>query len=118
MRVEPGYVPERSNPRQNQWYFIYTVNLRNEGTETVQLVSRHWIIIDGTGNVREVYGKGVVGKQPVLEPGGSFEYTSNCLLPTSFGAMKGTYQMVTAADEAFDVVIPQFAFSEPYDTVH
>jgi ApaG protein len=118
VHVEPNYVPERSSPQQNQWYFIYTVRLFNEGQETVQLVSRHWIIVDGTGSVREVRGRGVVGKQPVLEPGEMFEYTSNCLFPTSFGAMKGSYQMVTATDEQFDVEIPEIAFTEPYDTVH
>lgn len=115
--VESEYAPDRSEPSKNQWFFLYTVTLSNEGTETVQLLTRHWIITDGTGHVEEVRGPGVVGKQPILNPGESFEYTSGCPLGTPFGVMEGTYQMVTQAGERFDARIAPFTLSEPY-TVH
>jgi ApaG protein len=118
VHVEPQYAPGRSSPQQGKWFWLYTVRLTNEGRETVKLVSRHWIITDAMGDVREVRGPGVVGKHPVLEPGKSFEYTSGCEMPTPFGSMKGTYQMVTDKQEQFDIVIPQFTLTEPYTTVH
>ena len=118
VQVESEYAPDRSSPSQSQWFFLYTVRLTNEGTETVQLISRHWIITDAMGDVKEVRGLGVVGKQPVLEPGQSFEYTSGCPLTTPFGSMRGTYQMTTAVQEGFDVEIPPFTLTEPYTTVH
>jgi ApaG protein len=118
VRVETEYAPGRSNPAQSKWFFLYTIRLTNEGRETVQLLSRHWIITDALGEVMEVKGPGVVGKQPVLEPGQSFEYTSGCELTTPFGSMKGTYRMETDQKEPFDVQIPQFTLSEPYTTVH
>jgi ApaG protein len=118
VRVEAEFAPGRSNPPQKQWFFFYKVRLTNEGRDTVQLVSRHWIITDAMGVVREVRGQGVVGKQPVLEPGESFEYTSGCDLATPFGSMRGTYQMVTTGAEQFDIVIPMFTLAEPYTTVH
>ena len=118
VRVEAEFDPERSNPLKKKWFFLYTIRLTNEGSETVQLVSRHWIITDASGDVREIRGAGVVGKTPVLEPGESFEYTSGCDLTTPFGSMRGTYQMVTSADEPFDLEIPAFTLSEPYTTVH
>jgi|SRR5579871_620583 len=111
------YAPDRSNPAQGQWFFLYTITISNEGTETAQLISRHWIITDGTGRIEEVRGPGVVGKQPILDPGESFTYTSGCPLKTSFGTMQGTYQMATRAGEHFDAIIAPFALSEPY-TVH
>jgi ApaG protein len=118
VRVETEYAPGRSDPSQNQWFFLYTIRLTNEGRDTVQLISRHWIITDAMGQTEEVKGKGVVGKQPVLEPGETFEYTSGCELKTPFGSMRGTYQMVTAGRENFDVEIPSFTMTEPYTTVH
>ena len=78
VRVEAEYDPSRSSPQQNQWFFLYTVEIANQGTETVQLISRHWIITDAMGKVEEVRGPGVVGNQPVLAPGQSFKYTSGC----------------------------------------
>ena len=96
VRVQSSYVPERSEPERNSWFFIYTVEIANQGSETAQLVSRHWIITDADGTVREVRGPGVVGEQPMLAPGESFTYTSACPLETPFGTMHGTYQMVTA----------------------
>jgi ApaG protein len=116
--VETEYAPSRSNPAQNEWFFLYTIRLSNEGTETVQLISRHWIITDAMGQTEEVRGPGVVGKNPVLEPGQSFEYTSGCQLKTPFGSMRGTYQMVTDKRESFDIQIPMFTMTEPYTTVH
>ncbi len=99
-------------------FFLYTVAIKNEGKETVQLVSRHWIITDGMGKVEEVHGPGVVGKQPTLAPGQSFEYTSGCPLTTPFGSMHGTYQMINEAAEKFDIEIAPFTLSEPYTTVN
>jgi ApaG protein len=118
VQVETEYAPGRSDPQQGQWFFLYTIRLLNEGRETVQLISRHWIITDAMGHVEEVRGPGVVGKHPVLEPGESFEYTSGCALKTPFGSMRGTYQMVNDKRESFDIEIPSFTLTEPYTTVH
>ncbi|HVC19662.1 MAG TPA: Co2+/Mg2+ efflux protein ApaG [Vicinamibacterales bacterium] len=115
--VESRYAPEHSQPFQQQWFFYYTVRISNEGSETVQLVSRHWIITDAHEHVEEVRGPGVVGQQPVLAPGESFEYTSGCPLRTPSGAMRGTYQMTNERGEGFDVEIASFVLREPY-TVH
>jgi ApaG protein len=117
VRVVSQYAPGRSRPAQCHWFFHYTVTISNEGSETVQLVTRHWIITDANGHVEEVRGPGVVGEQPVLEPGQAFEYTSSCPLGTPSGTMKGTYQMVTVGGERFDAQIAEFTLSEPY-TVH
>ena len=114
MRVESRYVPEQSDPDRGGWLFAYTVRIANQGDETVQLISRHWIITDGNGNVEEVRGPGVVGAQPVLRPGESFEYTSACPLRTDFGTMHGTYQMLTEDGEYFDAEISAFSLSTPY----
>jgi ApaG protein len=117
VQVTSEYSPERSQPASHQWFFLYTVTISNEGDDAVQLLTRHWIITDGKGRVEEVRGPGVVGKQPTLAPGESFEYTSGCPLPTPFGIMEGTYQMTTASGERFDAKIAPFTLSEPY-TVH
>ena len=117
VEVESRYAPERSQPFESEWLFTYTVRITNEGGDTVQLLSRHWIITDATGHTEEVKGPGVVGEQPVLSPGESFEYTSFCPLKTSTGTMRGTYQMVTEDGDHFDVEIAPFALHEPY-TVH
>ena len=116
--VQVQYDPSRSSPQLSQWFFLYTVTITNEGHETVQLMSRHWIITDGVGKVEEVQGPGVVGKQPVLAPGQSFEYTSGCPLTTPFGAMHGTYQMINQAGEKFDIEIAPFTLTESYSTVN
>jgi ApaG protein len=115
--VASEYAADQSRPDQQQWFFLYTITISNEGTATVQLTSRHWIITDGTGHVEEVRGPGVVGQQPVLGPGHSFTYTSGCPLKTPFGMMEGAYQMMTSEGETFDVKIAPFTLSEPY-TVH
>lgn len=117
VEVESQYAPEHSHPFQHKWFFHYTVRISNEGPDTVQLLARHWIIIDATGHTEVVKDKGVVGKQPVLRTGESFEYTSGCNLETSTGVMRGSYQMVTEDGDPFDVEIAPFALHEPY-TVH
>lgn len=114
VKVKSRYVPERSSPEQDAWFFAYTVLVTNQGDATVQLMSRHWIITNANGQTEEVRGPGVVGAQPVLEPGESFEYTSACPLPTAFGTMHGTYQMVTKEGERFDAEIAPFSLSMPY----
>ena len=117
VHVDSEYAPDRSQPSRKEWFFIYTVKISNEGTEPVQLMNRHWLITDDTGRVEEVRGPGVVGQQPKLEPGQSFEYTSGCPLPTASGQMEGTYEMVAESGETFDVKIAPFTLSGPY-TVH
>jgi len=114
VQVQSRYLPERSQPEESQWLFIYQVKIFNEGEESARLISRHWIITDGNGEVEEVKGEGVVGEQPLLEPGEFFEYTSGCPLKTPFGTMEGTYQMVSSQGEAFDVRIAPFSLAEPY----
>jgi ApaG protein len=118
VRVQAQYDPGRSSPQRNQWFFLYTVNITNEGQDTVKLISRHWVITDGMGKVEEVQGTGVVGKQPVLAPGQSFEYTSGCPLTTPFGSMQGTYQMNNRGGEQFDIEIAPFTLMEPYSSVN
>ena len=114
VRVQARYVAQRSRPEDGLWFFAYRVELENLGEETVQLVSRHWIITDGEARVEEVRGPGVVGEQPVLGPGETFQYTSACPLPTSFGTMHGSYQMVTEDGDRFDAEIAPFSLSLPY----
>ena len=112
VRVEPRFDPDRSQPADGQWFFLYTVTITNEGPETVQLLTRHWVITDGDGEVEEVRGPGVVGEQPVLGPQESFEYTSGCPLTTDVGKMEGSYQMVTTEGEAFDIEIAPFTLCD------
>jgi ApaG protein len=117
VQVASEYAPDRSQPCKNQWFFLYTVTITNESMDTIQLLTRHWVITDGTGHIEEVRGPGVVGKQPTLRPGQSFEYTSGCELGTPFGVMEGSYQMISEGGDRFDVRIAPFTLSEPY-TVH
>ena len=109
----PYYLAEQSAPDEDQYVFAYTVTIRNTGDVAGKLVSRHWIITDGDGQVQEVRGEGVVGEQPVLKPGESFEYTSGCPLPTPVGSMKGTYQCVADDGTEFEASIPEFVLSMP-----
>ena len=111
--VRSEYVPERSSPADAQYFFAYRIRISNAGEDTVQLLSRHWVITDGAGQVEHVRGPGVVGEQPVLEPGESFEYTSFCPLPTPIGSMHGSYQMVTAGGSTFDAEIAPFSLAVP-----
>lgn len=112
--VTPRYVAEESSPSDNRYFFAYAVEIINLSIERVQLRSRYWKIIDGRGNVQEVRGAGVVGKQPVLNPGESFSYTSGCPLSTPDGTMQGRYGMVTAAGDTFDVEIPAISLDSPH----
>jgi ApaG protein len=111
--VEPFYLAEQSAPEKERWVFGYRVRIENSGKETVQLLTRHWKITDALGRVVEVRGEGVVGEQPRLEPGETFQYTSGTPLPTPTGIMAGTYQMVTATGDRFDVTIPAFSLDAP-----
>lgn len=113
VQVESAYVPDRSSPREDSYFFVYHVRVSNVGEETAQLISREWIITDAEGEVKHVKGPGVVGEQPVLAPGATFEYTSFCPLKTSVGSMQGTYQMVTAGEDKFDAVIAPFTLAMP-----
>jgi ApaG protein len=119
IRVEvlSRHSPENSRPMEDEWVFQYTVRITNQGTETVQLISRHWIITDALDHIQEVKGPGVVGQQPVLAPGESFKYSSWCPLKTPTGTMRGTYQMVRADGQPFDIEIAPFALKAQY-TVH
>ena len=112
--VEPFYVADQSEPAKSRWVFGYRVRIENEGEETVQLLTRHWRITDGQGRVVEVKGDGVVGEQPLLEPGEAFQYTSGTPLPTPSGIMAGSYQMERENGERFDVAIPAFSLDSPY----
>ncbi|WGD29986.1 Co2+/Mg2+ efflux protein ApaG [Ancylobacter sp. WKF20] len=111
--VTPRFAPERSDPERGQYFWAYTVDILNLGVETVQLRARRWIITDALGRVQEVRGAGVVGEQPVLPPGGHFEYTSGVPLPTATGIMEGSYDMVTQAGDAFDAAVPPFSLDLP-----
>src|SRR5918997_2249730 len=108
IQVRSEYVPERSSPRDSSYLFQYHVRISNLGEDTAQLISREWIITNADGEVERVKGAGVVGEQPVLPPGGAFEYTSFCRLKTAVGSMHGSYQMVTPDGERFDAVIAPF----------
>ena len=117
IRVSAKYSPEHSDPPRQLWRFIYTVTITNESNDQVQLISRHWVITDAANHIEEVKGLGVVGRQPTLHPGESFEYSSNCPLRTPFGTMHGTYQMVAGDGNRFDATIAEFTLSGPY-TLH
>ena len=114
IRVEPRYMEEQSSPEDSHFVWSYTVEISNDGTETVQLKSRIWRITDALGRTEEVRGPGVVGQTPVIAPGKSFHYTSGCPLKTPQGIMVGSYQMTDEADELFDVAIPAFSLDSPY----
>jgi ApaG protein len=107
------YVAEQSDPAQARYVFAYTVKITNAGSVTAQLLTRHWIITDADNKVQEVRGEGVVGEQPVLRPGESFEYTSGAAIATPVGTMRGSYQMVGQDGVRFDAEIPEFALSMP-----
>jgi ApaG protein len=113
--VHPQFVPERSDPRAGHWFFAYQVTIENQGDRPCRLVSRHWIITDGTGQTREVRGPGVVGETPRLAPGEHFTYTSGCPLPTSLGAMHGSFQMVSDSGDTFEVEVAPFVLCDPDD---
>ena len=116
VEVEPIYLHEQSEPDDGQFVWAYRVQIENEGPETVQLLTRYWQITDGMGRVQEVRGAGVVGEQPVLNPGESYEYTSGTPLPTPSGIMQGSYQMRSNSGEKFDIKIPAFSLDCPHET--
>lgn len=113
VNVVPRYLPEQSDPARQQYVFAYTVRITNTGSAPVQVISRHWIITDGDQRTEEVRGLGVVGQQPLLPPGDTFEYTSGCPLPTPVGTMRGTYYCVGENGIPFEVAIPEFMLAMP-----
>jgi ApaG protein len=111
--VATRFLPDESAPDDGRYVFAYTIRIRNEGAVPAQLISRHWIITDANGKVQEVRGDGVVGEQPRLEPGESFEYTSGAVLETGLGTMRGSYQMLADDGTRFDADIAPFTLSIP-----
>ncbi|MBC7622276.1 MAG: Co2+/Mg2+ efflux protein ApaG [Aeromicrobium sp.] len=107
------YLPDQSDEENDQFVFAYTIKITNTGAVAAKLISRHWIITDSDGKVQEVRGVGVVGEQPELKPGESFEYTSGSSLETSVGTMRGTYQMLASDGTRFDAVVAEFTLSVP-----
>jgi ApaG protein len=108
VRVQPRYLPEQSSPLDETYGFAYTITIANSGDAPAQLISRHWIIVDADGHREEVRGLGVVGHQPMLQPGEAFEYTSGCRLRTPTGSMEGSYRFVREDGEPFEVPIARF----------
>lgn len=113
VQVTTQYLPEQSDPGMDRYFFAYTITVTNSGSVAAQLISRHWIITDAEGRREEVRGLGVVGHQPLLQPGESFEYTSGCPLPSPVGTMRGSYQMVAEDGTRFEVPIPEFVLAMP-----
>lgn len=111
--VEPEYRADRSEPARSRYFWAYTIEITNRGPLRIQLISRHWHITDGHGQLEEVRGLGVVGEQPVLKPGETFRYTSGCPLTTPSGIMSGTFTMVDDAEHSFEVAIPAFSLDSP-----
>jgi ApaG protein len=113
--VQPAFLDDQSDPGEQRYLWSYTVTIENKGAETVQLLSRHWHITDGHGQVKEVKGPGVVGAQPVIAPGQKFQYTSGCPLPTASGYMSGKYEMRNSTGEKFEAEIPAFLLESPHE---
>jgi len=113
VNVRARYSAEHSDPGRSRWFFLYTIRISNEGVQAVQLTDRHWYIVDGSGRTEEVQGPGVVGEQPVLDPGGAFEYTSGCPLTTPFGSMSGAYRMQRNDGTAFEAEVGLFELVQP-----
>jgi ApaG protein len=113
VRVSVSYLPEQSEPRRGRWFWAYHIRIENESAVAVQLLTRHWIITDGRGLRHTVEGEGVVGEQPMIAPGASFDYVSGCPLSTPTGSMQGSYHMIDEDGDAFDVTIPRFALIAP-----
>ncbi|MCX7627418.1 MAG: Co2+/Mg2+ efflux protein ApaG [Methylophilaceae bacterium] len=111
--VETAFIPEQSDETQDRYVFSYTITISNVGSVAAQLISRRWLITDATGAIQEVRGLGVVGAQPLLQPGESFQYTSGCVLPTPVGTMQGSYQMVAEDGTSFETPIPPFTLTIP-----
>jgi ApaG protein len=111
--VRARYSPEHSSPATSRWFFLYTIRITNEGENSVQLLNRHWTIVDGTGHTQEVHGPGVVGEQPVIEPNSGYEYTSGCPLPTPFGSMAGSFEMQRGDGTQFEAEVALFQLIQP-----
>ena len=111
--VETQFLPEQSEPGRSRYAFSYTITISNIGKETVRLLNRHWIITDGDNQVQEVHGEGVVGKQPLIEPGASFKYTSGAVIDTAVGTMEGSYEMISASGRPFIAPINVFSLAQP-----
>jgi len=109
VRVAVSYLPEQSEPRRGRWFWAYHIRIENDSARSVQLLTRHWVIIDGRGARHSVEGEGVVGEQPLIAPGASFDYVSGCPLQTPSGAMQGSYRMIDEDGACFDAAIPKFA---------
>jgi len=114
VRVQSRYLADQSSPKDDRYVFAYTITIANEGQRMAQLRTRHWIITDGRGEIEEVRGDGVVGEQPRLAPGQSFQYTSGCVLNTPIGTMHGTYQMWREDNTHFDATIAPFSLASPH----
>ena len=115
--VQPYFLEDQSVPDADHFVWAYHVRIQNNGRETVQLLTRHWIITDALGHLHEVRGEGVVGRQPILRPGEVFEYASGAPLATPSGMMMGSYQMQSASGESFDIAIPAFSLDSPHSRV-
>ena len=113
VRVSVSYLPEQSDPARGRWFWAYHIRIENDSDRTVQLLTRHWIITDGRGARHSVEGEGVVGEQPLVAPGASYDYVSGCPLSTPTGAMQGSYRMIDEGGRRFDVAIPKFALTAP-----
>jgi ApaG protein len=113
VRVSVSYLAEQSEPAQARWFWAYHIRIENGGDRAVQLLTRHWIITDGRGERHTVEGEGVVGEQPLILPGASYDYVSGCPLSTPTGSMQGSYHMLDTDGAAFDVAIPKFALTAP-----
>ncbi|MEO5866120.1 MAG: Co2+/Mg2+ efflux protein ApaG [Sphingomonas sp.] len=113
VRVSVSFLPEQSEPGRGRWFWAYHIRIENEGSQTVQLLTRHWIITDGRGSRHSVEGEGVVGEQPMIAPGASYDYVSGCPLATPTGSMEGNYHMMGEDGAGFDVAIPKFALLAP-----
>ena len=117
IEVNARYLQEQSDPAAERYAFAYSVEITNQGTETVKLLNRYWRITDDNNKVEEVRGEGVIGHQPVIHPGQTFHYTSGAIIETEFGTMQGSYEMLASNGETFEATIPPFLLSLP-DTVH
>ena len=113
--VNPQFLENQSEPDNRKFVWAYTITLENLSDQTVKLLTRHWVITDGLGRTQEVKGQGVIGEQPTIRPGESFQYTSGCPLSTPSGMMKGSYGMINAQGQGLDVIIPAFSLDSPYD---
>ena len=113
VEVETSYIEEQSNPGDKRFVFSYTITIRNEGRVPARLLTRHWIITDANGNVKEMRGEGVVGEQPYLKPGQGFRYSSGTVIETPVGTMQGSYQMLTDNGQQFDAPIAPFRLAMP-----